>query len=193
MITRNSYHQPTLTQMDFVQKPSAPTTRPIPSGWQRTVDQDTGDPFYVNGSTGRVVYKYDDMFRKLKKPPKHSVAVTPIARSVNSGFEKNIPDVAVSTIFFTPPAKTKMASSFEDGTQDNPIFLEADEVSTASEAVSDLSQSLPAKKKKAKIDFSHSQTTRDVVGETSTWHTDADDSTSNSVSSPGLSRNYLAD
>jgi hypothetical protein len=50
MLTRNSYRQPTLTQMEFVQP------RLIPSGWQRTVDQTTGDPFYVNVTSGQVVY-----------------------------------------------------------------------------------------------------------------------------------------
>jgi hypothetical protein len=41
--TRSTYHQPTLTQTEFVQ----PNGRLIPSGLQCTIDQATGDPFYV--------------------------------------------------------------------------------------------------------------------------------------------------
>jgi hypothetical protein len=52
--------------MDFVKKP-APKGRPIPSGWQRTVNHATGDHFYVSASSGRVVYKVDDMFKKVNK------------------------------------------------------------------------------------------------------------------------------
>jgi hypothetical protein len=62
MLTRSTYQQPTLTQMDFG-KTLAAKGWSIPSGWQWTVDPATGDPFYVKVTTGRVIYKFDDMFK----------------------------------------------------------------------------------------------------------------------------------
>jgi hypothetical protein len=59
-------------QMEFVQTRDPPKAWAIPSGWQRTVDQTTGDPLYVNASSGSVVFKYNDMFGRLKKPPGQS-------------------------------------------------------------------------------------------------------------------------
>jgi hypothetical protein len=132
MLTRNSYRQSTLTQMDFVQQHPPPKPRPIPSGWQRTIDQATGDPFYVNGTSGQIVYKYNDMFRRQKKPLKHSQAVTPTDRSIKSVIEKIIPDVAVSSLIYSTPPSMRTSSKYLDGTVTKPIDLDDDEVSLAS-------------------------------------------------------------
>jgi hypothetical protein len=59
--------------MEFVKKP-APKGRPIPSGWQRTVDHATGDHFYVSAASGRVVYKFDDMFKGVSNKEKQLLA-----------------------------------------------------------------------------------------------------------------------
>jgi hypothetical protein len=107
MLTSNSYRQPTLTQMDFVQNCPPPKPRLIPSGWQYTVEQTTGDPFYVNGASGRVIYKYDNMFGRLKKPPKLSQAVTPTDRLIQSAIKNMIPDVAVSSHVYSMPPSMK--------------------------------------------------------------------------------------
>ena len=183
MITRNSYHQPTLTQMDFVQNRHPPKPRAIPSGWQPTVDQTTGDPFYVNGASGRVVYKYDDMFGRLKKPPKLSQAVTPTDHSIKSGIENVIPDVAVSSHIYSTPPRFTPSSKYIDGTIAKPINLDDDEVSVASQALSDLSNSQFPKKKRQKKVFTHSMTPGTVLGEE---HWETDDDQSNTVLSPNL-------
>ena len=152
MLTRNSYRQPTLTQMEFVEPRPPPKARPIPSGWQCTVDQTTGDPLYVNGSSGSVVYKYNDMFRRLKKPPGQSQAVTPTDRSIRSVGDNTIPDVAVSSLCYSTPPKMGSSSKYMDGTLAKPINLDDDEVSVASQALSDLTNSqLPQKKKGEKF------------------------------------------
>jgi hypothetical protein len=163
-----------------------PKTRPIPSGWQRTVDETTGDPFYVNGTSGQVVYKYDDMFRRLKKPPKYSQAVTPTDRSIKSGIENIIPDVAVSSLIYSTPPSMKTSSKFMDGTIAKPINLDDDEVSLGSQALSDLTNSqMPNQKKKRNV-FTHSMTPGAVIGEE---HWETDDDGSNTV----MSTNLLAD
>jgi hypothetical protein len=187
MLTRNSYRQPTLTQMDFVEKrPPPKPQQPIPSGWQRTVCPTTGDPFYVNGTSGQVVYQYKDMFRRLKKPPKHSQAVTPTDRSIKSVVEKIIPDVAVSSLIYSTPPSMRTSSKYLDGTVTKPIDLDDDEVSLASQALSDLTNSQMPKKKKQKKVFTHSMTPGAVLGEEG-WETDDDESDSD------ISPNLLAD
>ena len=139
MLTRNSYrHYVTLTQMDFVQQRPPPKPWPIPSGWQPTIDQATGDPFYVNGASGHVVYKYDGMFRRLKKPPKFSQAVTPTDRSIKSGIKNIIPNVAVSSLVYSTPLSMRALSKYMDGTMAKPINLDDDEVSLGSQALPDL-------------------------------------------------------
>ena len=183
MLTRNSYRQPTLTQMDFVENRPPPKPRPIPSGWQRTVCPTTGDPFYVNGANGRVVYKYKDMFGRLKKPPKPSQAVTPTDRSIKSGIEKIIPDVAVSSLIYSTPPSMRTSSKYLDGTITKPINLDDDEVSLASQALSDLTNSQMPKIKKRKKIFTHSMTPGAVLGEEG-WETD--DNKSDTVLSPNL-------
>jgi hypothetical protein len=122
MLTRNSYRQPTLTQMEFVQPRPPPKPRPIPSGWQRTVDQTTGDAFYVNATSSQAVYKYDDLFRMLKKSPKHSFAVTLTDCSVKSGNENIIPKVAVSSLVYSTPPRMSSLSKYMDGTMANPLI-----------------------------------------------------------------------
>jgi hypothetical protein len=149
MLTRNSFRQPTLTQMEFVQPRDPPKARDIPSGWQRTVDQTTGDPMYVNASSGSVVFKFNDMFRRLKKPPRQShQAVTPTDRSIRSVDDNIIPDEAVSSLRYSTPPKMAASSKYLDGTLAKPINLDDDEVSMGSQALSDLTNSQLPKKKK---------------------------------------------
>jgi hypothetical protein len=187
MLTRSTYHQPTLTQMEFVKKP-APKGRPIPSGWQRTVDPATGDHFYVSASSGRVVYKFDDMFKKVYKKTVVSKAVTPIPapQSVISVFEESVPDRAVSShVYSTPPRR------FKDGTLSQPIQLEEEEDELSdelSEALSDLTNTqLPPKRnhqKRRKRVFEavdESQGTQGAVLGEEHWETDND-----TVRSPNL-------
>jgi hypothetical protein len=134
--------------MDFIQNRPPLKPRPIPSGWQHTVDQTTGDLFYVNSASGGVVYKYNDMFGRLKKPPKLSQAVTPTDRLIKSGIENVIPDVAVLSHVYSVPPRFKPLSEYMDGIIAKPINLDDDEVSVASQALSDLSNSqFPNKKK----------------------------------------------
>jgi hypothetical protein len=135
--------------MEFVLPCPPPKPLPIPSGWQCTVDQTAGDAFYVNATSGQVVYQYDDMFRMLKKPPKHSFAISPTHCSVKSGNENVIPDVAIlSLIYLTPPTMSS-SSKCMDVTVAKPINLDNDEVSLGSQALSDLTNlQLPKTKEK---------------------------------------------
>jgi hypothetical protein len=131
-----------------VQPRPPPKARAIPSGWQRTVDQTTGDPLYVNASSGSVVFKYNDMFRRLKKPPRQShQAVTPTDRSIRSIGDNIIPDVAVSSLRYLTPPKMGPSSKYLDSTLAKPIYLDDDEVSMGSQVLSDLMNSQLPKKK----------------------------------------------
>jgi hypothetical protein len=134
--------------MDFVQNHPPPKPQPIPSGWQPPIDQTTRDPFYVNGASGWVIYKYDDMFRRLKKPPKLSQAATPTDCWIKSGIENVIPDVAISSCVYSTPPRFMPLSKYMDGTIAKPINMDNDEVSVASQALSDLSNSQFLKEKK---------------------------------------------
>jgi hypothetical protein len=96
--------------MDFVQNHPPPKPRPIPSGWQRTVDQTTGNPFYVNVASGCVIYKYDNMFGRLKKTPSSSQAVTPADGLIKSGIENMIPDVDILSHVYSMPPRLKTSS-----------------------------------------------------------------------------------
>jgi hypothetical protein len=184
MLTRNSFRQPTLTQMEFVQPRDPPKARDIPSGWQRTVDQTTGDPMYVNASSGSVVFKYNDMFRRLKKPPRQShQAVTPTDRSIRSVDDNIIPDEAVSSLRYSTPPKMAASSKYLDGTLAKPINLDDDEVSMGSQALSDLTNSQLPKKKKRRRVFTHSMTPGAVIGEE---YYETDDDEDVTVLSPNL-------
>jgi hypothetical protein len=176
MVTRSTYQQPTLTQMDFGMKP-APKGRSIPSGWQCTVDHATRDPFYGKAASGRVVYKFDNMFKQLvKKTAKISKAVTPIPPySLLSPFLKRpfqIGPSSLSHVYLTPPW-------FEDSTLSQPIQLDEDELS---EALSDLTNTqLPPKrqqKRRKRVFAVKSQGA--IVGEEH-WETNND-----TVASPNL-------
>jgi hypothetical protein len=137
--------------MDFVQNCPPPKPRPIPSGWQRTVDQTTGDPFYVNGASGWGIYKYNNLLGRLKKPPKLSQAVTLTDRLIKSGIKNMIPDVAVLSHVYLMPPRFKTLSEYMDGTIAKLINLDNDKVSVASQALSDLSNSqFPKQNKKGK-------------------------------------------
>jgi hypothetical protein len=188
MLTRNSYRQPTLMQMDFVQNHPPPKPWPIFSGLQRTVDQTTGDPFYVNGASSRVIYKYDNMFGRLKKPPKLSQAVTPTDCSIKSRIEDVIPDGAILSHIYLMPPRFMSLSKHMDGTIVKPINLEDDEVSVASQSLSDLSNSqflLGVGKRQKKV-FTHSMTPGIILGEE---HWETDDKHSSTVLSPNLLSN----
>ncbi len=92
----------------------------------------------MNGASGHVVYKYDGMFRRLKKPPKFSQAVTPTDRSIKSGIKNIIPNVAVSSLVYSTPLSMRALSKYMDGTMAKPINLDDDEVSLGSQALPDL-------------------------------------------------------
>jgi hypothetical protein len=184
MLTRSTYQQPTLTQMDFVKKPAAKVISRIPSGWQWTEDPATGDPVYVNTATGHVVYNFNGMLKRVVRKIKTSQAVTPIAsQSVILVLEDAVPDRAVSShVYSTPPR-------FEDGTLSHPIQLDEDELS---EALSDLTNTQlypkrrPNPEKRRKWVFEPVESQDDaanksaIVGE-ERWGTDND-----TVASPNL-------
>jgi hypothetical protein len=136
--------------MEFVQPRPPPKAQAIPSGWQRTVDQTTGDPLYINhASSGSVVFKYNDMFGRLKKPPGQShQAGTPTDRSIRSVGDNIIPDVAVSNLRYSTPPKMGPSSKYLDGTLAKPIYLDNDEVRMGSQTLSDLTNSQLPKQKK---------------------------------------------
>jgi hypothetical protein len=169
--------------MDFVKKPAA-KVKPIPSGWQRTEDPATGDPVYVHAATGRVVFKFNDMLKRVVKKKKTRQAVTPIAsQSVISVLEDAVPDRAVSShVYSTPPR-------FDDGTLSQPIQLDEDELS---EALSDLTntqlyqKSWPIREKRRKRVFEPVESQEDAADESAVvgeerWETDND-----SAASPNL-------
>jgi hypothetical protein len=61
MLTRNTLHQPTLTQMDFVQ-PLTKKRPPLPLGWQSNTCEAMGNALYM--ASGRIVFKFDNMLAK---------------------------------------------------------------------------------------------------------------------------------
>jgi hypothetical protein len=126
------------------------------------------------------------MFGRLKKDPKHSQAVTPTDRSIKSGIENIIPDVAVSSLVYSTPPSMKTSSKYRDGTMAKPINLDDAEGSLGSQALSDLSNSQMLKKRKRQKIFTHSMTPGAVLGEE---HWETDDNESITVMSPNLLTN----
>jgi hypothetical protein len=126
MLTKASYRQPTLTQMDFVDS-KRPAPKPLPKGWQRHTDEETGKLFFVHVSTGRIVYKFKEVFKKIRR----SKPVTP--SRVDLPVSAPEPDHPISGInMFSTPRRHRFGSASQ------PIDLEADE---GSDAFSDLSSS----------------------------------------------------
>jgi hypothetical protein len=135
MLTRASYRQPTLTQMEFVSS-KGPARRTMPKGWQRHDDQVTGDPLYVHALTGPIVYRYEDIFKKIStfKP------VTPVqAPAAAAG---PVPDEAVSGVdmFLTP-------RHFKDGSSTKPIELDDDELSDTLSDLTNTQMTLKSRKR----------------------------------------------
>jgi hypothetical protein len=142
MLSRNStMRQPTLTQMEFV-KPAGRKFPPLPEGWQRNTSVATGDTFYVNVASGRIVWKYGDMEKSPVLP-----AITPSRAKSERAYTDATPDNAVSgaiSVYVTPRRPFKFGSSTKpiqleiDGEIDGEID---DEVSVSSEAFSDMTNS----------------------------------------------------
>jgi hypothetical protein len=136
MLTRASYRQPTLTQMKFVSS-KGPARRTMPKGWQRHDNQVTGDPLYVHALTGRIVYRYEDILKKIStfKP------VTPVqAPAAAAG---PVPDEAISGVdMFSTPRR------FKDGSSTKPIELDDDE---QSDTLSDLTNTQMTLKSRKRI------------------------------------------
>jgi hypothetical protein len=130
MVTRHSrMRQPTLTQMEFVQ-PAGRKKPPLPPGWQRNTSEATGDTFYVHVTSGRIVWKYDDM----KKSP-YIPQITPKRKQrVIEPAPDNAVSGAVIDMYTTP------CRPYRFGTSRNPVQLdvdEDDEVSDNSDPVSE--------------------------------------------------------
>jgi hypothetical protein len=161
--------------MEFANKPVQKGCL-IPSAWQYTVDQATGDPFYVNAASDCIVYKFDYMFKRLhKKKVKFSKAVTLIPpQSVISVVEEPVPEHAISShIYSTLP-------QFKDGTMSQPIQLDEDKLS---EALLDLTniQLLPKKQQKR-----HTQVFELVKSHGAVLSKEHGETNNDSVDSPNL-------
>jgi hypothetical protein len=187
--------QPTLTQMEFV-KPAGRKLPPLPEGWQRNTSEATGDSFYVHVASGRIVWKYGDMEKSPIlpiTPSRRATRATKCEPEPTIGPAPNNPfSGAVVDMYSTPRRQ------FRYGTSKKPIQLDTDdEVSTTSEAFSDMTNSQlvekgPRKRLKlpAKTRVVYKDTTQNsVVLDESGFGSDSD-----SQSPPAsFSQNYLRD
>jgi hypothetical protein len=195
MLSRNStMRQPTLTQMEFV-KPAGRKFPPLPEGWQRNTSVATGDTFYVNVASGRIVWKYGDMEKSPVLP-----AITPSRAKSERAYTDATPDNAVSgaiSVYVTPRRPFKFGSSTK------PIQLDDDEVSVSSEAFSDMTNSqlvVMGPRKRLKLPSRRRFTqeadeTQNAVVLAESGFDDNDSESSQSLQSPpaSYSQNYLRD
>jgi hypothetical protein len=201
MLSRNStMRQPTLTQMEFV-KPAGKKFPPLPEGWQRNTSEATGDTFYVNVASGRMVWKYGDMEKSPVLPEITPSRVTKAERHVDPA-----PDNAVSGAeldMYTTPHRP-----FKFGCSRKPIQLDDDddEVSqSSSEALSDFTNSQLVKhgprkrlKLRRRVVHDHKSKTDETLVNSAVVNESgfgsADDDSDLSQSPPAsYSQNYLRD
>ncbi len=193
MLSRNStMRQPTLTQMEFV-KPAGRKFPPLPEGWQRNTSVATGDTFYVNVASGRIVWKYGDMEMSPVLP-----TITPSRAQAKAerAYTDATPDNAVSgaiLVYDTPRCPFKFGSSTK------PIQLDDDKVSVSSKAFSDMTNSRmvmgPRKRLKLPRRFTQeADKTQNAVVLAELGFDDNDSESSQSQSPPAsYSQNYLRD
>jgi hypothetical protein len=178
--------------MEFI-KPAGRKFPPLPEGWQRNTSVATGNMFYVNVASGRIIWKYGDMEKSPVLP-----AITPSRVTKSERHVAATPDNAVSgamSVYVTPRCPFKFGSSTK------PIQLEIDdEVSVSSEAFSDMTNSQPVMGPRKRLKLprrrftQEADETQNAVVLAESGFGSADDDSNLSQSPPAsYSQNYLHD